>query len=72
MRMKSLEFSAALNELISKPKTISALVFSPSNIILFRSVAALSTAINCKSISYLSSKTFPIIGPGPHSETKES
>ena len=32
----------------------------------------LSTAINSKSILYLSSNIFSIIGPGPHSETKES
>jgi len=35
---------------MSKPKTISALVFSPSKIILFKRVEALSTEIKSKSI----------------------
>ena len=71
MSCKSPDCSAKSNKFISRPKTISALELSPSKIILFNNVAALSTATNSISAVFFF-KYFSIIGPGPHSETKES
>ena len=70
--VKSSDCLAKSNKFISRPKTISALEVSPSKITLFNNVAALSTATNSISALCFSSNIFSIMGPGPHSDTKES
>ena len=59
-----------LNKVILEGDT--SMEVSPSKITLFNNVAALSTATNSISALCFSSNIFSIMGPGPHSDTKES